>query len=83
MRTVRRVGWLLFLLTLVALIATPVVSADAPAPTTFVAVLSAGEEIPPCAAATDATDAPNAFAKRSKNATAMRVSILENGRLPA
>ena len=36
-----------------------------------------------CAAATDATDAPNAFAKRSKNATAMRVSILENGRLPA
>ena len=54
MRTVRRVGWLLFLLTLVALIATPVVSADAPAPTTFVAVLSAGEEVPHCAAATDA-----------------------------
>jgi len=55
MRTVRRVGWLLFLLTLVALIATPVASAARPAPKTFVAVMSAAQETPHCDAATNAS----------------------------
>ena len=54
---VRRValgGWLLVLLALVALLVAPAAGADQPAPTTFVAVLSAGAEVPHCAAATNA-----------------------------
>ena len=46
-------------------------------------MLLAGASSVNCVAATDATEALKALAKRPKNAAAMRVSILENERLPA
>ena len=52
---VRACRWTFALLGLVALLATPVAAAARPAPRTFVAVLSAGEEVPHCAAATNAS----------------------------
>jgi len=54
MLKVSRVARLLLLLALVVFIAAPVASA-APPPRTFVAVLSAAEEVPHCAQATDAS----------------------------
>ena len=54
MRIVNRGALFLFLLSLVVLFATPVASAAKPPPRTFVAVLSADEEVPHCDAATNA-----------------------------
>src|SRR5438067_11742419 len=75
------VARLLVLLALTVSLAAPVASA-APPPETFVAVLSADEEVPPCAAATNASRGEAVFHVRDRATGTVDYKLVANN-LPA
>ena len=78
MLQVSRVARVLFLLALVVFIAAPVASAAPPPPKTFVAVLSAQEEVPLCAPATNASRGVAVFHVRDEALGTVDFKVVAN-----
>jgi hypothetical protein len=78
MLKVGRVARSLFVLALTLSIAAPVASAAPPPPKTFVAVLSADEEVPPCAPATNASRGVAVFHVRDQATGTVDYKLVAN-----